>query len=269
MRKTVKMPSMSNVGPGQTATLNCPVGLTYDLISLEYSGKKADGTTDITLDDLQNIEVRVNGKTIQHYKNGAELDRINQYHGRGAAAGVLNLFFVRPEMNDVKDQRITALGTVDVQTLTVQVDVEATLSSIQLSAYAVQSEPQILGAITKVKAFPVSFATSGQQEIDNLPRSGAMIGVVHLFKSDISNVEMEVNGIKVFDGSKLISEEVQKRYKKIPQSADATHIDFMLEGDPAQALETSAIKDMRIRPTLDTSGAVRIVVEYIDGYAGI
>lgn len=269
MRKTVKMPSMSNVGPGQTATLNCPVGLTYDLISLEYSGVKADGSTPMDLADLQNIEVRVNGKTIQQFKDGLELDRINQYHGRGAANGILNIWFVRPEMASLKDQRITALGTADVQTLSVHVDGEKTLTSLSLSAHAVQSEPQPMGAITKVKAFPSSFATSGDVEIDNIPRSGAMIGAVHLFKADISNVEMEVNSIKVFDASKAYAEEIQKRYGKTPQTANATHIDFMLEGDLAQAMLTKNVQDMRVRPRLDTSGAVRAVVEYIDGYAGI
>jgi hypothetical protein len=269
MRKTIKMPSMANVGAGQTATLNCPVGLTYDLISLQFSGMKADGTTPVTVGDLKNIEVRVNGKAIQMFKDGAELDAINQYHGRGAASGILNLWFARPELAAVRDQRLTSLGTVDVQTLSVHVDVEETLTSIVLSAKAMQSEPQLLGAITKVKAFPASFATSGEHEIDNIPRSGAMIGCVHLFKADVSNVELEVNSIKVFDSSKSYAEELQTRYGKVPQTAIASHVDFMLEGDPAQSLETNNIKDMRIRPTLDTPGALRVVVEYIDGYAGL
>ena len=270
MRKTIKMPSMANVGAGQTATLNCPVGLTYDLISIEYSGKKANGTDDITLDDLKNIEVRVNGKTIQTFKDGLELDRINQYHGRGAANGILNIWFIRPEMANLNAQRLTALGTQDVQTLSLHIDGESTLTSLALSAKAIQSEPQNLGAIVKVKAFPVSFAVSGEVEIDNLPRSGGvMIGCMHLFKSDISNVEVEINSIKAFDSSKAYSEELQKRYKKAPQTANATHIDFMLEGDLAQAMDTRGVQDFRIRPTLDTAGAVRTVVEYIDGFAGI
>lgn len=270
MRKTVKMPSMANVGAGQTATLNCPVGLTYDVISLEYSGKKADTTTDITLDDLQNIEVRVNGKAVQSFKDGLEADIINKYHGRGAAEGILNIWFVRPEMATLTDQRLTALGTRDVQTLSVHVDGESTLASLNLSAKAVQSEPQLMGAITKIKSFPASFAVSGEVEIDNIPRNGgAMIGAIHLFKSDISNVEMEVNSNKAFDASKAYAEEIQKRYKKTPQTANATHIDYLLEGDLKQALDTRGVQDMRIRPTLDTSGSVRTVVEYIDGFAGI
>jgi len=270
MRKTIKMPSMANVGAGQTATLNCPVGLTYDLISIEYSGKKADGTTDVTLDDLQNIELRVNGKTIQSFKDGLELDRINQYHGRGAASGILNLWQVRPEMANLRDQRLTALGTRDVQTLSLHIDGESTLTSLSLSAKAVQSEPQNMGAITKIKAFPTSFAVSGEVEIDNLPRAGGvMIGCLHLFKSDVSNVEVEVNSIKAFDSTKDYSEEMQGRYKKTPQTASATHVDFMLEGDLSQAMDTRGVQDFRIRPTLDTAGYLRTVVEYIDGFAGI
>lgn len=270
MRKTIKLPSMANVGAGQTATLNCPVGLTYDVISIAYSGFKADGTTAITLDDLQNIEVRANGKTIQQFKDGLELDLINQYHGRGAANGILNIWFVRPEMANLGMQRLTALGTADVQTLSVHIDGEATLASLALTAKAVQSEAQPMGAITKIKAFPASFSVAGEVEIDNLPRSGGvMIGAIHLFKADISNVEIEVNSIKVFDATKAYSEELQARYAKVSQTAVATHADFMLEGDLSQSLDTRGIQDFRIRPTLDTSGAVRTVVEYIDGFAGI
>lgn len=269
MRKTIKMPSLANVGAGQTATLNCPVGLTYDVISFAYSGKKADGTTDVTLDDFKNVEVRVNGKAIQAYKDFLEIDRINQYHGRGAADGILNLWFVRPELSEVKDQRLTSLGTVDVQTLSVHVDIESTLTSAVINAQAVQSEPSYFGAVTKVKSFPVSFSTSGQHEIDNIPRSGAMIGCMHLFKGDVSHVELEVNGIRIFDAEKSYSEELQKRYKKLPQTAVASHMDFMLEGDPSQSLETVNIKDMRIRPTIASAGQVRVVVEYFDGFAGI
>jgi hypothetical protein len=122
----------------------------------------------------------------------------------------------------------------------------------------------------KIKSFPASFAVSGEVEIDNIPRNGGvMIAAIHLFKSDISNVEVEVNSIKAFDASKAYTEEVQKRYGKTPQTATATHVDFLLEGDLAQSLDTRGVQDFRIRPTLDTSGAVRSVVEYIDGFAGI
>lgn len=96
-----------------------------------------------------------------------------------------------------------------------------------------------------------------------------MIGVVHLFKSDISNVELEVNSIKAFDATKAYSEEMQSRYNKNPQTANATHVDFLLEGDLKQALDTRGVQDFRIRPTLGSAGAVRTVVEYIDGFAGI
>lgn len=261
MRKIVKLPSMSNVAAGAVATLNCPVGLTYECFTLKYTG--------VTLAQMTNIEVRVNGKTIQKFASGTELDEINTYHGRKAASGYLNIWQVRPELKALLDQRMTALGTADVQTLSLLVEIDAAATAPVLVAYALQSVPQPLGLICKVKAFPVSFATSGEQEIDNLPKSGARVAAIHLMKSDVSKVEVELDSIKVIETPKALAEELQTKYGKTPQTAVATHVDFLLDGDIKHAMATAGVQDFRVRPTIDTSGEVRCVVEYLDGYEGI
>lgn len=261
MRRLNKLPSVDNVAAGNQAVLNCPVGLTYDFIDLVYSG--------VTLAQLQNIEVVINGKTIQKFLNGTELDNLNQFYGRGAANGVLRLWFERPELSELRVRRLTSLGTADVQTLTVQMDIDGAAVDPAISAYAMLGAPQPLGLVTKVKAFPVTFATSGQQEIDNIPRSGASICAMHLFKADISNVEVESNSVKLLDATKTVSEDIQSKYGRTPITASATHVDFCVNGDPRQALNTKGMSDLRLRPTIDTPGAVRVVVEFIDGFAGI
>lgn len=261
MRKLVKLPSFSNVVAGSTATLGCPVGLTYDLISVTYTG--------ITLEQMENIKIVVNGKVIQEYKSGQELDYINRYYGRGAAAGILNLWFLRPELATVRARRLTALGTADVSTLSVQMDVAAAAAAPVLTAHAVQSAPAPMGIVTKIKAFPRSFATTGLQEIDNIPRSGARIAAIHLFKSDVSAVEVAVNSATAWDLSKALGAEIQTRHGRTPIAAACTHVDWCLDGDPGHALETESVQDLRVKPTIDTVGEVRTVVEYLDGYAGI
>lgn len=260
MRKLTKLPSISNVGAGLTATLNCPIGLTYDMIMLAYSG--------VTRAQIKDIEVVINGKTIQTFASATELQDINDFYGRDDIAGYVTLYFARPEMDNVTMQRMTALGTADVQTLSVNVDIDAAAAAPVITAHAVLSERQPLGLITKVKAFPMSSAVAGEIEIDNIPR-GPRIQAIHLLKADISNIEVELDGQKIYEASKTLGEVVQKQHGRVPVTAKATHFDTQLEGDSAQALITAGSADFRLRPTLTTSGAVRVVVEYLDGLNGI
>jgi hypothetical protein len=262
MKRIDLMPSLSNVEAGSTATLSIPLGLSIDRLLLSYSG--------VTLAQLVNPRIEINGKVVMSWKNAARLDAINQYYNRGAANGILNFWFLRPEMKTLMDQRITAIGTADLQTLAFLVDIDAAAAAPVLKAWAQRSDQAPLGLIVKTKSFPASFATSGDQAIDNLPRSGARIGAIHLFKSDVSYVVVEGNGVKIIDTSKAIAEELQIRQNRTPQTAQATHVDFLLDGDLInQALPTIGLQTLRVNPTIDTSGALDVIVEYLDGFGGI
>jgi len=261
MRVTKRLPSLSNVAAGSTAVLNLPLGRTYENLKLEYSG--------ITLAQMKNIQLKANGKTFQKFKDGNEIDAINKYYGRQAANGLLTLWFVQPEMKTARDERITALGTADLKTLTLEFDVDAAAANPQVKAHALQSEASPFGLCTKILRFPVNSAVTGVQEIDNLPTGSARIKAIHLFKPDVSKVELELNGFLAYEAEKRLSEQNQKDYGRIPQSAAATHLDFVLEGDMSQAVVTQGVQDFRLRQTLATAGATNIVVEYYDGLAGI
>jgi hypothetical protein len=263
MRETKLLPSISNVKAGLTAVLNCPLGKTYDHIVLAYTG------TSITLDMFKNINVKVNGKPIQTFKDGLELQSINNYYQRGSTNGYLTLWFNRPELREVSDQRLTSLGTLDIQTLSVEFDVDSSASAdLAVTAWAKLSEPTPLAYIGKVKAFPMSSAVAGEIEIDNIVR-GARIAAIHVFKSDVEKVELTLDSVKIYEAKKALGEVMQKQANRVPATASCTHIDFLEEGDISQALITAGAQDLRLKPTLTTAGSVRVVVEYLDGLAGI
>lgn len=263
MRKTVKLSSISNVGTSLTATINCPVGLTYDRITLAYSG------TAVTRAMMSNIQVKIGGKPVMTFADADELQEINDYYGRADNAGFVTLYFARPELDNVAQQRLTALGTQDVQTLSIEIDITAAApGDFALAATAVQSEPQPLGLINKVRAFPMSSSVSGEIEIDNIT-VGPRIQAIHLFKSDISNLAIDMDSVRVYEATKSLGEVIQKEHGRVPVTASCTHFDSQLENDNAQAMVTRGVQDFRIKPTLDTSGAVRVVVEYLDGLSGI
>ncbi|CZF79471.1 major capsid protein P2 [Grimontia marina] len=263
MRLTHKLPSFSNVVAGATATLELPLGLAYHMLLLEFSG--------MALAQMKNIRLEVNGKVVQKWKDGERLNSLNKHYKRGTAtASSLPIWFIRPEMDDPAQQRVFAVGTSDVQTLTLLIDIADDATAPKLTGHAIKGNQSPLGIITKVKTFPVSFATAGEQEIDNLPLPrGARIASVHLYSPDVTRCELDMNGLRVFEMDKTLAAKIQTDYARDPQSSHKMSLDFMLEGDMSQALVLEGVQDFRIRPTLANPGAVDVVVEYLDQYQGI
>lgn len=261
-RRLKKLPSLSNVAAGSTATLELPRGLSYHQIAIKYAG--------VTLAQLQKIRMEVDGKVFQQYKDGAQLDALNQYYGRGAAEnGWIILHFVRPELDTLAQQRLFALGTQDISTLALRADIAGDAAAPVLEAYALESEKEPFGYVTKIKSFPVSFATGGTHEVDNLPvPDKARIAAIHLFTDKVTNAELEVNGNIAFQAPKSLEDKIQKDAGRAP-TAGKFSMDFIKENDFAQSQVLAGIQDFRIRMELQQATAFDIVVEYLDTKDGL
>ncbi len=264
MRNTVKLPTLQNIAAGAHGVLNCPLGMSYDLIQFKL--------TNCVAADLNNFKVKVGSRTHVEVADAGLLDDLNGYYQRDNQAGYFTLWFYRPEMATEQERALTVMGTADIPSLTIEFDMDAGTTSPAVEAWAVQRGAQPMGLITKIKTYPVTFATSGKQDIDNIPR-GARISAFHLQKSDVSEVELEVNNGtgagKIIEASKGLLEVLQKQHNRTPVTASMTHIDMNLLGLLGGPMPTSQLQDMRIKPTIDSSGALTTVVEYIDGHNGI
>lgn len=261
MREHAKLPTVYNVTPGGEFTLECPVRPTYEKITLKL--------TNITPAQLTALEIRVDGRPVQRFKDAVRVNAINNYYKRGVTGGYVDFHFTRPEMASVFEQRMTALGTADIKTLTIVGKIDAACVSPAVEAYAIRSEPQPIGLITKIREFPMSFAVSGQVDIDKIPLSRAALAAIHLFKSDVSACTVEANNAKIYERPKEAGEHDQSGRNRTPQNAACTHLDFMLEGSIREALTTEGIQDFRLRPTIASSGSLDVVVEYLDGIGGL
>lgn len=261
MREHAKLPTVYNVTPGGEFTLECPIRPTYEKITLKL--------TNITNAQLTALEIRVDGRPIQRFKDAARVAALNNYYKRGVTAGYVDFHFSRPEMATVFEQRLTALGTADIKTLTIVGKIDAACVSPAVEAFAIRSQPQPIGLITKIREYPMSFAVSGQVDIDKIPLSRAALAAIHLFKADVSACTVESNNAKIYERPKAAGEHDQGGRNRTPQTATCTHLDWMLEGSIREALDTTGIQDFRLRPTIDTSGSVDVVVEYLDGVGGL
>lgn len=271
-RKIIKLPSMSRVVPGSKAVLELPIGPTYRRIFFV-----ATAASGLDATDFGRIDVLIDGKSVQTFKDLTRLNALNAYYNRAAdamsgTAAEFAIHFERAELVDMVYRRAPGIGTADVQTFGVEIDIAAAApASITLTAYAeIDPTPQRLGVFFKVREYAFSSSVSGQVEIDKLPK-GAWYSVIHMFKADVTAVEVEANQAKAIDATKAILERTQKEgspVKRVPQTAAATHIDFITDGDLSQSLRTDLLNDFRIKATLGTPGAMDIVAETFDTLQG-
>ncbi|GKT12949.1 MAG: hypothetical protein ISEC1_P1941 [Thiomicrorhabdus sp.] len=260
MRMTNKLQSLANVAPGATATLSLPVSVAYHLVKFKMSG--------ITAAQMLNLKLILNGRVVQTYKSGTELQELNGYKGYAAdTAGYLTWYMVKPELNMIGDQRFTKLGTQDLQTVSIEFDVDQAATTPVVTASAMTSLNEPLGVITKVLRFSKAAAAVGLDEIDNIPTGGARISAIHFKKADINSVEVEANNRKIFESQRVEAREWQRDYKKVPNT-NYFHVDFVLEGDSSEALVTAGFRDFRFKLDHASAGSMDFIVEYIDTLEG-
>lgn len=257
-RITRKNPSFSNVQAGATATLEFKLGLSYHHTNLLFTG--------MTLAQMQNIRIEADGKPIKYWKDGERLNSENKYYGRGAAtADTITMFFTRKELETIEQRRVFALGTSDVSTLSLLIDIHEDAVSPKLEAYSVQGNPANMGFITRIKQYQMSSAVAGEVEIDNIPlQEGQAISAIHLYNPNIESCELEINNNIRFESTKSLAAKNQVDQGRDPQSANKMTLDFILEGDIAQAIQVQNIQDFRLKPFLSQAGNIDIVVEYLE-----
>ncbi len=283
-RSNEKMPTIANVEPDGSAVLKCPLGKTYDYI--RFRVESADAAW-LALTDAQrraqltNFGVEIDGTNQMPFKDANVLQAINGYYGRAdvdntatTGAYYVTIYFNRPELHDLVQQRMFGLGTKGMKTLAITFDIDAAApADLKITARARKREGMTPGAIIKTRNFYFTSATAGDMEIDNILK-GAPIMAMHFYKStavdDVAEVEVSNNDfrwVRRVTREELVEE--QADYGRTAQDY-YTHVDFCLEGDYTQALSTlrpgpnSTGDDFRQIIELANAGSGSVLVEYID-----
>ncbi len=256
MRRTTKLPSFEGVASGQTATLRVPIGRTYHQIMVDYGS--------MSLSDMSEVRVVLDGETVHRYKGADVLDTINQYEGRAAASSLLVLDFDRYGLLSRKAQEFTALGTLGgVQTLAVEIDiVDSPTATPSLSARAVTTSGEQVGHIKQVRRFNYSPAGSGEYEISDLPTGGAMIGMIAFNSANIDQVELETDNVQVFNRTDEENRLIQSDGIRVPQSGWVM-LDPAELGYGGEVIETAGVQDFRLTLHMSAADTVPVYVEYI------
>lgn len=275
-RTTKLLPSFSLVAPGSTATLQLPLGRTFDKIHVQYAG--------VTLAQMKNIRVEVNGKAIVEYHSAVELTDFNKRLGHNVEAGVIDFNFKRDEMKTLAEARYFGLGTASfdsqgnpfpdpINGVVIKMDIDAAATAPTLTATAILSNAAPIGMITKVKNIPISL-NPGINQIDKIlrPVTGSIAAIHIVTAADIEEIDVEMDSIRVYEAKTPLAEKIQRDHGRVPQ-ASMVSADFVLEGDPAQALTMAGLQDFRVLVHANsgtTPGTLAYVfVEYFDVFAGI
>lgn len=265
----IQLPSVSPVAPSSNAVVILPIGPRYMGVNFQCSG------TALASSHIGKIEVRMNGVVQMEFKDLDRLILFNAYYGRPTDT-VTNwsIYFDRAELVDLVQRRMPGIGTRDLKTL----DIKITLTSSfpadgEIKAYAMQDQvEENLGAFVKVREFTIPDpGTTGEVEIDRIPRADYCLAM-HFFKADVTNVRLKINrngkNEEKVDAPKAVLERFQKNASplaRVPQTASATHVDFILEGNLYDALQLEGLSGLRVLPTIGTAGAFDTVVEYLGG----
>jgi len=263
-KKIYELPSISRVVAGSTAILELPIGPTYHDIVFTLTG------TALAVAHIGQVRVLVNGNEIQRYANLQRLFDLNAYYNReGDTVNEFKLAFARDEYNELAFKRAPALGTLGLSTVTIEMDLQAAFpaNGTIVARALIDTVPQPLGVFNRIREVGLSSSVTGVVETDKIPKGGAVYQAIHLFKADISRVELEVDGVKVIASTKATLERLQKAVRpvaRVPQTAKATHLDFLLEGDAGDLLNTQNVRDIRLRSTFDSVGSCDLVLEQLD-----
>jgi hypothetical protein len=272
MKSLKKLPTIANVAAGNTVSINLPVGNTYEQVVLYRTG--------VTDAQIKNIALEVNGRIVSEWPNAERLISMDKHFARPQTDGAIVFHFNRPELDKLEERRFFGLDTNQsqgIQTAIIKMDIDATAAAPVLEAFALvsQSVPNSPNFLTKVRRFIVPVSAAGQFDIDNIPRPvGASIGAIHMYMPDdgdadsvcqVTKAELLVDNVNWHDIDAAKAANFQSSFGRVPQVADATVIDNMLEGDMRHALAiTPNIQDFRLRCVAASAGQVEVMVEYID-----
>lgn len=223
------LPTPQGIGAGQTATLNLPLGPTYDRIDIEMKTGAGAGTDVATADWASNIEdirLVVNGRT-QIEISAADLVKMNQFYGLTPVAGVLSLHLNAPWARTIGGEDLGGYGTAGgMASFTLEIDLKPGITINKLRCRYVQGDTKPYGPHTTIRRLAKSFAAVGLDEVADIPRGVYNLLGLHITDGNIGHVEVEAEGTVQHDTeakSRLNQYAITGRTKQ----TDMTHIDFV------------------------------------------
>ncbi|SAK68241.1 hypothetical protein AWB76_04074 [Caballeronia temeraria] len=256
----VKNTPFTNVVASGVATVNLPIGMSYNKIILALGG------TTFTPSMITNINLKVNGKIIYN-AIGSRLSLINAYRQVVGSATCLTLDFTEPRAKSMIEQYVGNINTASgVSSVTIEVTI-AGATAPTLDSYSELGPPAALGVIAKHIPFTASFAGSGKfpMKLIDITNRGGIIKRVHFAHGgNLSQLEVKKNGIVIWDNiPTAINTSWQAEYAKTAQTNLYTY-DPCADNNYANGVKTADATALEFNPTFTAADTVTAVVEVLD-----
>lgn len=262
-----RMPTPQGIGAGQTASVNLPLGLTYERLYIAANVNDGTNDVDVPVADWGTYfgEVRLNvDGDAKIVIDAGDLASLNKYYGQAMKAGTLPLFLSRPWMRTIDGENATSYGTAGgMATFSLDMDIKAGVTVNSLEVYAVQSPGAPFGAHLRIQKFVHNQGVAGEAEISDIPRGAYAMLALHVNTANVSDVEVHVDQRKVHESDAELRAAHYDVIERAPQSG-FTHLDFLTENRIAEALPM-AVQDFRIKPTFTGTGNFTIYAESLQG----
>lgn len=272
IRESIEL--IENAVAGQRAIIRPQLGRTILEAHIEHGG--------LTLAQMTNIKVLLVSTTrtvtLMEFKDGEELNKLNERYFRYTEAGTLSFYFRRPELQTEIERMSTALGTGGLQQVKIEFDIAAGTTPIVRSWGKFTANRSVsAGLLTYIVPSNTGGNAVGVNHKDDIDRRDR-IAAIHVLNDVVDNLNLRINGTTAFDMSRARSEfdESGSSQGRQPYADDyGLCIDFLLSGVLDETLmmdsEKYPVNAMRLTTTLGAgaSSQVRYLIEYLSTWSSL
>lgn len=253
-RFTKKLPSVQGVGAGQTATLNIPLGQEYEELIIEIKNNGTPAGVDKLKEILTEIRLIVNGTVIKRI-SGGKLLHINNRYDIKRSQGILRIPFMRHYMHTKFERELTALGTANLQTVTLEFDIASTAVNPAIEVWAkTRGIANPIGAHIKWIPYTVSSVSAGKfEKADFVKVKGEATLGFYIFSDKITSAKIIADGIEIYNYTKALSDLTNKSAGRVV-SDDVFDVDLLEKNQIEDALPIVNTQDFRLE--MEASDAI-------------
>lgn len=257
-----KLPSFNAVAAGSTATVNLPTGPTYQAIGINYKRNGVAATEAQIKADLKRFRIKINGTTRIDISGKHLIDVMMKYYGISFVAGLIFIPLSRPWLKTMEGEDNLAWGTKNVQTLGLEIDIDAAAVTPTLTGEAfILPYDRDLGAIIQVMEFPFSTAVGGAFEISTLPRANGDLAAIHFDGANVTAGEVFLNQVPASEGDEAINRSLLAWVGERTPQVGYVHLDPMIKNRVSDVWPLSQVQDFRVKLNMSAAGSVDIVME--------
>lgn len=236
--------------------------------------------------DITNVKITLDGVTVLEAPPTLLFKLYDQQYAKDGAAqraGMLPILFSPDYLERTMDADIVAWGMKGIQAFQVEFTFGAAIGTAnhisQIAIFAERiSETRPLGTHRRLLKFARSFASSGQQEVTDLPFEGGEQVVTAAWHAQYNGAAAVINDFEVLVNNQLVIkhpplgaqfrlEKSGRKWMVAGAADDLFSVPFDLTGDLKAYLPHQAVNDLRFRITWSAAPSAYFL--YRESYHGV